>query len=106
MHLAKIVGAPCEFQALRPGTSTAGTRAELLGRSNMLDSGTQGHSDDDPVNPNAKFPVLLSHTCAFSLYESHAIMRFICAEFDSKHLWYPPPDRPMSRALVDQCLDW
>ena len=40
----------------------------------------------------------------FSLYESHAIMKYICASRNLEDYWYPKNIK--QRAIVDQYLDW
>lgn len=53
------------------------------------------------LNPNNKIPVLVDGD--FVLWESHAIMRYLCAKTPAQTL-YPPEPRP--RAEVDRWLDW
>lgn len=53
------------------------------------------------INPNHQVPVLQDED--FRIYESNAIMRYLC----NKHqldLWYPAD--PKLRATIDQWLDW
>ena len=60
------------------------------------------HSELKAANPNIKVPALQEG--GFTLYESGAILRYLCS---SRHLpdhWYPRDLR--KRALVDQYLDW
>ncbi|KAI6652702.1 Glutathione S-transferase theta-2B-like [Oopsacas minuta] len=54
------------------------------------------------VNPNCLIPALLDGT--FSLYESGAILRYICNTRPVADNWYPKD--PKIRAKVDQYLDW
>ena len=54
------------------------------------------------ANPNCLIPTLLDGT--FSLYESGAILRYICNTRPVADNWYPKD--PKVRALVDQYLDW
>ena len=54
------------------------------------------------ANPNCLIPTLKDG--AFSLYESHAILRYICNTQPVADNWYPKD--PKTRALVDQYMDW
>lgn len=53
------------------------------------------------LNPNGKVPVLVDND--FVLWESHAIMRYLCDKHE-RYDWYPKHLK--ERALVDQWLDW
>lgn len=53
------------------------------------------------INPNHQVPVLIDGK--LKLFESHAILRYLCAKHDLTD-WYPD-DLP-TRARVDQWLDW
>ena len=53
------------------------------------------------LNPNSKIPVLVDGD--FVLWESHAIMRYLCAKTPSQKLY---PSDPRLRAEVDRWLDW
>ena len=54
------------------------------------------------ANPNVKLPTLQDGT--FNLYESGAIMRYICSSRKLPDHWYPQDLK--KRAIVDQYLDW
>ena len=54
------------------------------------------------VNPNCKVPTLKEGT--FSLYESGAILRYLCSSRKLPDHWYPQELK--TRAKVDQYLDW
>jgi glutathione S-transferase len=60
---------------------------------------------DDPaflaMNPNGKVPVLRDGD--LTLWESHAIVRYLSAEYGSGLLF---PIEPVQRAPVDQWTDW
>ena len=66
----------------------------------------KGESKTNPelkeLNPNQKIPTLLDGD--FSLYESNAILKYLCATQPIDERWYPKD--PKKRALVDQYLDW
>ncbi len=53
------------------------------------------------LNPNHQVPVLVDED--FSLYESNAILRYLCEKHDLKQ-WYPSDIR--LRAQVNLWLDW
>lgn len=53
------------------------------------------------LNPNGKVPVLVDED--YVLWESHAIMRYLCDKY-GRYDWYPQLLR--ERAQVDQWLDW
>ena len=53
------------------------------------------------INPNNKIPVLVDGD--FVLWESHAIMRYLCGKAPSQTLY---PNEPRMRADVDRWLDW
>lgn len=53
------------------------------------------------MNPNGLVPVL-QHG-ALTLWESHAIVRYVASRFGSHKLW---PQDPVARATVDQWTDW
>ena len=53
------------------------------------------------MNPNAKVPLIDDH--GFILWESHAIMRYLCDSYNGGH-WYPSDTQ--QRAKVNQWLDW
>ena len=54
------------------------------------------------ANPNCLLPTLLDGS--FSLYESNAILKYICSTHPVGDNWYPKD--PKARAIVDQYLDW
>jgi len=60
---------------------------------------------DDPryraMNPNGLVPTLRDGDLL--LWESHAIVRYLCARYASGLLW---PTDPVERAIVDQWTDW
>jgi glutathione S-transferase len=62
------------------------------------------------MNPNKTFPVIQIPSLNFTLYESNAICRYLCATSvskggkDSQFLY--PSKIPEQSALVDQWLDW
>jgi len=58
---------------------------------------------DAALNPNRMVPVLVDGD--FSLWESHAICRYLCNRFDGGAL-LPSTARPQARALVEQWMDW
>ncbi|KAI6652523.1 Glutathione S-transferase theta-2B-like [Oopsacas minuta] len=60
------------------------------------------HSELKAVNPNTKVPALQEGK--FCLYESGAILRYICSSRQLPDHWYPKDLE--RRALVDQYLDW
>lgn len=53
------------------------------------------------INPNHQVPVLIDGK--LKLFESHAILRYLCAKHDLTD-WYP--NDLHTRARVDQWLDW
>ena len=53
------------------------------------------------LNPNGFVPVLQDGT--LTLWESHAIIRYLAATYGAKTLWR---DAPRDRAIVDQWTDW
>ncbi|WP_164730460.1 glutathione S-transferase family protein [Pelagibacterium montanilacus] len=66
--------------------------------------GKYGKVDTDhfaAMNPNRLVPVI-EHE-GLVLWESHAIVRYVCARFGQAGLW---PEDPVDRALVDQWTDW
>ena len=54
------------------------------------------------MNPNGLVPTLDDD--GFTLWESHAIMRYLASKFDLSGEWYGPEIH--RRASVDQWLDW
>ncbi len=53
------------------------------------------------MNPNGLVPTLRDGDLV--IWESHAIVRYLCAEYGSSTLF---PPEPAERALVDQWTDW
>ena len=54
------------------------------------------------MNPNAMVPTLQEGD--FTLWESNAILRYLCASNPAGHkMW---PDDPRSRARIDRWMDW
>lgn len=66
-----------------------------------LKSGAQHLPEFLAMNPNHKVPVLDDD--GFILYESNAILRYLCNS-NGLDNWYPVA--PKARALCDQWLDW
>lgn len=56
------------------------------------------------VHPDAKIPAIYDSKNDVSLFESHAILRYLHSSRDTPDHWYPSD--PVQRALVDQFLDW
>jgi len=69
-----------------------------------LQRGDQFKADFVTMNPNHEVPVL--DDSGFILYESSAILRYLCAKFQTRIAdhWYPQSCR--KRALVNEYLDW
>lgn len=77
----------------------AGTSYDLIevgGRFGGLDTPEFG-----AMNPNRLVPVLKDGDLV--VWESHAVVRYIAAEYAAGTLW---PERPRERALADQWADW
>jgi glutathione S-transferase len=53
------------------------------------------------MNPNGLVPTLRDN--GLVVWESHAIVRYLCAEYGSSTIF---PPEPAKRALVDQWTDW
>jgi glutathione S-transferase len=53
------------------------------------------------LNPNRKVPTLRDGGCV--VWESHAIVRYLAAQYSARGLW---PNDPARRATVDQWTDW
>jgi glutathione S-transferase len=66
-----------------------------------MDKGEHVSSEFLAINPNHQVPVLQDDD--FLVYESNAILRYICNKHELTN-WYPTDIR--SRARVDQWLDW
>jgi glutathione S-transferase len=70
-----------------------------------VDAGGRFGRNDTPeylaMNPNGLVPVIEDD--GFVLYESNAIVRYLCAREDSTALW---PGDPRLRADADRWMDW
>lgn len=53
------------------------------------------------MNPNRLVPVIDDH--GFILWESYAIIRYLCRQYGAGSLW---PDDPQQAALADQWMEW
>jgi glutathione S-transferase len=53
------------------------------------------------LNPNGLVPTLIDGDTV--IWESNAIMRYLCNRYDGERLY---PTEPAARAVVDQWLDW
>ncbi|HEY1879614.1 MAG TPA: glutathione S-transferase family protein [Caulobacteraceae bacterium] len=53
------------------------------------------------LNPNARVPVLIDGDMV--VWDSHAIIRYLCARYASGRLW---PADPVERAGPDQWMEW
>ena len=71
-------------------------RKDVGGRFGGLDTPQFGQ-----MNPNRMVPVLQHE--GLTLWESHAIVRYVAARFSSGGIW---PEDAAERALVDQWTDW
>lgn len=69
---------------------------------NLLEGEHLKHPGLKAANPNMKLPTLQDGT--FSLYESGAMLRYICSSRKLPDHWYPQDLK--KRAIVDQYLDW
>ncbi|HEX7013740.1 MAG TPA: glutathione S-transferase family protein [Steroidobacteraceae bacterium] len=69
----------------------------------LVDLGKGEHRERayQAVNPNRQVPTLLDGD--FKLFESNAMLRYLCQKHGLKQ-WYP--EDPRARARVDQWLDW
>ena len=70
----------------------------------QLAGGSFGKLDTDDyqaINPNRMIPAIRDGD--FSLWESHAIVRYLCSRYDSSGLY--PADIP-TRAIADQWMEW
>jgi glutathione S-transferase len=63
--------------------------------------GRVGDADFRAMNPNGLVPVLVDG--AITLWESNAIMRYLCNRYGGERLY---PTDPVARGAVDQWLDW
>ena len=66
-----------------------------------LMSGKQNTPEFQKLNPNSKVPAIDDD--GFTLWESQAIMRYLCDKHKAQ-AWYPT--EPKARAIVEQWLDW
>ena len=69
---------------------------------NLLKQEQLSHAELKSLNPNGNVPTLKEGT--FSLYESGAILRYLCSSRKLPDHWYPQELK--TRAKVDQYLDW
>jgi glutathione S-transferase len=81
------------------------TCAELGLRFERHDWGQGFQPTDTPeflaLNPNATVPVIQDGD--FSMWESHAIIRYLAGAYDGARIY---PVAPRTRAVIDQWLDW
>jgi glutathione S-transferase len=79
--------------------------AELGLRFERSDWGQGFQPTDTPeflaLNPNATVPVIKDGD--FTMWESHAILRYLAGQYDGARLY---PVAPRTRAIIDQWLDW
>ena len=54
------------------------------------------------LNPNGRIPTIRDH--AFVLWESNAIVRYLCRRYDKSNHLLPPTEE--TYALADQWMDW
>ncbi|MEM7121901.1 MAG: glutathione S-transferase family protein [Pseudomonadota bacterium] len=66
-----------------------------------LDKGEHFGDAFTAINPNHQVPALIDGDV--TLFESNAILRYLCAKHGLAE-WYP--DDPATRASIDQWLDW
>jgi len=70
-----------------------------------IDVGGRHGGTDTPeygaLNPNRLVPTLVDG--GLTVWESHAILRYIAAQYGGVRMWEPDPAR---RAIVDQWIDW
>lgn len=76
-------------------------------------SGALHKKEFKEINPNAKVPAMqvLDHdkgTPIFNMFESHAIMKYVCAKRGLPDHWYPTNDsRDIDMVVqIDMYLDW
>ncbi len=70
----------------------------------QLAGGSFGKLDTDDyqtINPNRMIPAIRDGD--FSLWESHAIVRYLCSQYSAGELW---PKDSKTRALADQWMEW
>jgi glutathione S-transferase len=67
-----------------------------------LSKGEQKKPEFLKLNPKHTVPTLLTDY-GFSLWESNAIMRFLCYENELEKYY---PSQPRVRARIDLALDW
>jgi glutathione S-transferase len=79
--------------------------AELGLAYERIDAGREFGKLDDPdyraMNPNGLVPTLIDGDLV--VWESNAILRYLCNRYDGERLY---PADPASRARIDQWLDW
>src|ERR1700689_1946556 len=70
-----------------------------------IDAGREFGKVGDPafraMNPNGLVPVLVDGDLI--IWESHAILRYLCNRYGGERLY---PSDPVARSAVDQWLDW
>jgi glutathione S-transferase len=70
-----------------------------------IDAGREFGKTDEPsylaLNPNGLVPTLCDG--AVVIWESNAILRYLCNRYGGERLY---PAEPAARAMVDQWLDW
>lgn len=71
-------------------------RRDVGGKFGQLDT-----PEYEELNPNRLVPVLQDGE--LTVWESHAIVRYLAAEYGAGSLW---PVDPAARAIVDQWTDW
>ena len=79
---------------------------ELAIAHERIDWGGDFGGNDDPEyrakNPNGRLPTLEEED-GFTLWESGAIIRYLCAKHAAGTLW---PGDPRARAAADKWMDW
>ncbi|GGA53218.1 glutathione S-transferase family protein [Pelagibacterium lentulum] len=77
-------------------TGTTFIRTDVAGRFGGTDT-----PEFIAMNPNRLVPVLTHGD--LTMWESHAIVRYVAAQFGTDTLW---PNEPAERAIIDQWTDW
>jgi glutathione S-transferase len=70
----------------------------------MLAGGSFGKLDTEDyarINPNRMIPAIRDGD--FALWESHAIVRYLCTRYGAGGLW---PEDAQTRAVADQWMEW
>jgi glutathione S-transferase len=65
--------------------------------------GEQYSKEYKKINPNGQVPSMQDYD-GFTLFESHAIFKYLCATRNYEGPLYPTD--PKERSLIDQYLDW